>query len=112
MVDAWERGISAGKEEGIQQGIAEGISQGISQGIAEGKAEGKEEGKAEGLQLSVLILEKLRAGIQVSVIAENYNVEPALVEQLKDVELWYGRLNYCCNYINSFSCSTSAGSTL
>jgi hypothetical protein len=65
MVDAWERGITAGKEEGIQQGIAEG--------------------KAEGLQLSVLILEELRAGIQASVIAENYNVEPALVEQLKEL---------------------------
>jgi predicted transposase/invertase (TIGR01784 family) len=43
------------------------------------------EGKAEGLQLSVLILEELRAGIQASVIAENYNVEPALVEQLKEL---------------------------
>jgi len=67
MVDAWERGITAGKEEGIQQGIAEG--------------------KAEGLQLSVLILEELRAGIQASVIAENYNVEPALVDTAEGINV-------------------------
>lgn len=73
MIDAWEKGIAEGKEEGKAIGIAEGI------------AEGKAEGKAEGLQLSVLILEELRAGIQVSVIAENYNVEPELVEKLKEL---------------------------
>ena len=67
MEDAWDRGI--------REGRAEGISQGIEQGI--------EQGKAEGIHLSVLILEDLKAGTELSIIAEKYQVEPAVVEQLK-----------------------------
>jgi flagellar biosynthesis/type III secretory pathway protein FliH len=61
----------------------EGIEQGIDQGKKEGKTEGKAEGKVEGLQLSVLILEELKSGIEASVIADKYSVDIAMVEQLK-----------------------------
>jgi len=61
ITDAWERGILAGKKEGIQKG------------------------KVEGLQLSVLILDELKVGIQSSVIAEKYNIDVAMVEQLKEL---------------------------
>jgi flagellar biosynthesis/type III secretory pathway protein FliH len=61
----------------------EGIEQGIDQGKKEGIAEGKAEGKVEGLQLSVLILEELKSGIEASVIADKYSVDIAMVEQLK-----------------------------
>jgi len=55
MDDAWERGIR----------------------------EGEALGKVEGIQLTVLILEELKAGIQSSIIAEKFQVESALVEQLR-----------------------------
>ena len=71
MDDAWERGIREGSAKGLEEGLAEGL------------AEGKAEGKAEGIQLSVLILEELKAGIHPSIIAEKFKVEPQLVEQLK-----------------------------
>ena len=67
MDDAWERGIREGSAKGLEEGLAEG----------------KAEGKAEGIQLSVLILEELKAGIHPSIIAEKFKVEPQLVEQLK-----------------------------
>ena len=70
MDDAWERGIR------------EGSAKGLEEGKAEGKAEGKVEGKSEGIQLSVLILRELKAGIEPSTIAEKFKVEPQLVEQL------------------------------
>ncbi len=67
MDDAWERGIREGSAKGLE----------------EGKAEGKAEGKSEGIQLSVLMLRELKAGIDPSIIAEKFKVEPQLVEQLK-----------------------------
>ena len=75
MDDAWERGIREGSAKGLEEGKAEGL--------AEGLAEGKAEGKSEGIQLSVLILRELKAGIDPSIIAERFKVEPQLVEQLK-----------------------------
>jgi predicted transposase/invertase (TIGR01784 family) len=65
--------------------MSEARREGIEQGIDQGKKEGKTEGKAEGFQLSVLILEELKVGIQSSVIAEKYNIDIAMVEQLKDL---------------------------
>jgi len=50
-----------------------------------GIEKGQKDGKAEGLQLSVLILEELKVGIQSSVIADKYNIDIAMVEQLKDL---------------------------
>jgi predicted transposase/invertase (TIGR01784 family) len=61
------------------------MSEARREGIDQGKKEGKTEGKAEGFQLSVLILEELKVGIQSSVIAEKYNIDIAMVEQLKDL---------------------------
>jgi len=61
------------------------MSEARREGIDQGKKEGKTEGKAEGSQLSVLILEELKVGIQSSVIAEKYNIDIAMVEQLKDL---------------------------
>ncbi len=61
------------------------MSEARREGIDQGKKEGKKEGKAEGSQLSVLILEELKVGIQSSVIAEKYNIDIAMVEQLKDL---------------------------
>ena len=63
--------------------MSEARREGIEQGIEQGMEKGKTEGKAEGLQLSVLILEELKAGVKVSIIAEKYNIDTALVEQLK-----------------------------
>jgi flagellar biosynthesis/type III secretory pathway protein FliH len=71
MEDAWERGIREGQSKGVSEGMEMGIEKGI------------EKGKTEGMQLSVLILEELKAGIQPSTIAEKFQVETALVEQLK-----------------------------
>jgi predicted transposase/invertase (TIGR01784 family) len=65
--------------------MSEARREGIEQGIDQGKKEGKTEGKAEGFQLSVLILEELKVGIQSSVIADKYNIDIAMVEQLKDL---------------------------
>ena len=67
MDDAWERGIREGSAKGLEEGLAEG----------------KAEGKSEGIQLSVLMLRELKAGIDPSIIAEKFKVEPQLVEQLK-----------------------------
>jgi len=75
MEDAWERGI--------REGNAKGLAEGLAEGKAEGKAEGNAKGKVEGIQLSVLILEELKAGIHPSIIAEKFKVEAQLVEQLK-----------------------------
>lgn len=69
MEDAWERGIREGN----------------AKGLAEGLAEGKAEGKVEGIQLSVLILEELKAGIHPNIIAEKFKVEPQVIEQLKSL---------------------------
>ena len=63
MDDAWERGIRKGK--------------------AEGMVEGKAEGTFEGIQLSVLILQELKEGIQASLISEKYNVDFKVIEQLE-----------------------------
>jgi predicted transposase/invertase (TIGR01784 family) len=57
MIDAWEKGIAAGKVEG----------------------------KEKGLQLSVLILSELKAGIEPSIIANKYSIDIALIEQMKDL---------------------------
>jgi flagellar biosynthesis/type III secretory pathway protein FliH len=65
--------------------MSEARREGMEQGIEKGKKEGKTEGKVEGFQLSVLFLEELKVGIQSSVIAEKYNIDIALVEQLKDL---------------------------
>ena len=48
-----------------------------------GMEKGQKEGKTEGLQLSILILDELKAGIQSSVIAEKYCIDIAMVEQLR-----------------------------
>jgi len=61
------------------------MSEARREGIEQGIDQGKKDGKAEGLQLSVLILEELKVGIQSSVIAEKYNIDIAMVEQLKDL---------------------------
>jgi len=75
MDDAWERGIREGSAKGLAEGKAEGKVEGLAEGLAEGKS--------EGIQLSVLILRELKAGIEPSIIAEKFKVEPQLVEQLK-----------------------------
>jgi len=79
MEDAWDRGIREGQAIGLAEGMAEGIEKGMEKGIEKGSVKGK----AEGMQLTVLILEELKAGIQPSIIAEKNEVELALVEQLK-----------------------------
>jgi flagellar biosynthesis/type III secretory pathway protein FliH len=61
----------------------EGMEKGMKKGKKEGIAEGKAEGKVEGLQLSVLILEELKSGIEASVNADKYSVDIAMVEQMK-----------------------------
>lgn len=63
MDDAWERGIRKGKAEGV--------------------AEGKTEGTLEGIQLSMLILQELKEGTQASAVAEKYNVDLNVIEQLE-----------------------------
>jgi flagellar biosynthesis/type III secretory pathway protein FliH len=79
MEDAWDRGIREGQAIGLAEGMAEGIEKGMEKGIEKGSVKGK----AEGMQLTVLILEELKAGIQPSIIAEKNEVELTLVEQLK-----------------------------
>jgi len=61
------------------------MSEARREGLEMGIEQGQKDGKAEGLQLSVLILEELKVGIQSSVIAEKYNIDIAMVEQLKDL---------------------------
>ena len=59
------------------------MSEARREGMEMGMEKGQKEGKTEGLQLSILILDELKAGIQSSVIAEKYCIDIAMVEQLR-----------------------------
>ena len=63
--------------------MSEARREGMEMGMEQGMEKGQKEGKTEGLQLSILILDELKAGIQSSVIAEKYCIDIAMVEQLR-----------------------------
>jgi flagellar biosynthesis/type III secretory pathway protein FliH len=78
-----EEGIEVGMEKGIEVGIEKGIEVGMEKGIEVGIEKGIEVGMEKGMEKVLLTYMAKNPTLSNKQIADNFDIEVSLVEQLR-----------------------------